>query len=65
MTKQIYGKMEPTAHYIMLFPNTTSFSRPSVFVEYYVARRWIALDIPSLSSQSDRAKNNIHCFSIH
>ena len=27
--------------------------------------QWIALDIPSLSSQSEHVKNTIHCFSKH
>ena len=27
--------------------------------------QWIALDIPSVISQSERAKNSIHCFSIY
>ena len=31
--------------------------------EFGVARRWIALHIASLSSQSERAKNTIPCFS--
>ena len=27
--------------------------------------QWIALDIPILSSESEHAKNSIHCFSIY
>ena len=27
--------------------------------------QWIALDIPTLSSQSEGAKNTIHCFSMY
>ena len=27
--------------------------------------QWIALDIPTLSSQSEGAKNTVHCFSMY
>ena len=34
-------------------------------LEELVVNQWIALDIPSLSSQSEHVKNTIHCFSIY
>ena len=34
-------------------------------LEELVVNQWIALDIPSLSSQSECVKNTIHCFNIY
>ena len=43
----------------------TYMSLASLIAQSLEVNQWIALDFQSLSSQSERAKNSIHSFSIY